>query len=389
MTGFPYTVLQVVPRLGSGGAERTTLEIARAIVAAGGRALVASYGGRLADDIVRAGGEIMEMPVHRKDPFSIVASARAIEQLLRREEVSLVHARSRAPAWSALLAARRTGIPFVTTFHGIHPADLPLKRWYNSVLVKGDAVIANSRFTGERILADYVLPPGRLKIIHRGADIRHFSPENVDSDRLKNIDRQFGASRIEGAVRFLLPARLTQWKGQSLAVEAVSLLNSKVNAGKAADLRLVLCGGAQGDGQFETALRAEINKRGVRDMVQLVGECADMPAAYAWADAVIAPSLRPEPFGRVAVEAGAMAKPLAAADHGGFTETVVHGETGLLVEPGDAKALAGAIERLSNDAELRDRMGQAGQARVRAIYSSDAMCDATLSVYKELLGRGV
>jgi glycosyltransferase involved in cell wall biosynthesis len=164
-------------------------------------------------------------------------------------------------------------------------------------------------------------------------------------------------------------------------------LKSEVNAGKAPALRLVLCGGAQGDQRFETALRAQIDQRGVRDMVNLVGECADMPAAYAVADAVIAPSLRPEPFGRTVVEAGAMGKPVAAAAQGGFCETVVEEKTGLLFEPGREDALADAMLRLAADGTFRDGLGEAGRARVRAVYSAAAMCDATLNVYRELLER--
>ncbi len=388
MTSFPYTILQVVPRLGSGGAERTTAEMAAAIVEAGGRALVASYGGRLEADITRAGGEFIEAPVHRKDPASILANGRMLARIIRKRGVDLIHARSRGPAWSAAAAARRTGLPLVTTFHGAHSADNAFKRWYNSSLVKGDAVIANSRFTGERIAADYGVGPDRLKVIPRGADLKVFNPQAVSADRVKDIDAAWGGDSKGAALRFVLPARLTPWKGQSLAIEAAGLLQGQVSAGKTPSLRLVLCGGAQGEQRYEARLRAQIDERGVRDMIQLVGECADMPAAFAWSDAVIAPSLRPEPFGRVAVEAGAMGKPVIAAAHGGFAETVVDDETGILFEPGSATALAGAIARLAGDGALRDRLGDAAAARVRAVYSTQAMCDATINVYRSLLGRG-
>lgn len=388
MTSFPYTILQVVPRLGSGGAERTTAEIAAAVVEAGGRALVATQGGRLEDEITRAGGEIIHTPVHRKDPASILANAGAIARIVRSRGVNLVHARSRGPAWSAAVAARRTGVPLVTTFHGAHSADNPIKRWYNSALVKGDTVIANSRFTGERIAADYRIDPDRLKIIPRGADLSVFNRGAVSAARINQLVEQWAIDTDEDRVQFLLPARLTPWKGQALAIEAAGLLKSQVDAGKMQAFRLVLCGGAQGEQNYESALRAQIDERGVRDMVQLVGECADMPAAIAWSDAVIAPSQRAEPFGRVVVEAGAMAKPAIAAAHGGFLETIVDDETGLLFEPGSATALAAAMARLAGDRATRVRLGDAAAARVRAVYSTEAMCDATLNVYKELLGRG-
>ena len=388
MTSFPYTILQVVPRLGSGGAERTTAEIAAAIVEAGGQALVATGGGRLEDEIARAGGEVIHAPVHRKDPASILANAGALARLVRTRGVDLVHARSRGPAWSAAMAARRAGVPLVTTFHGAHSAGNPIKRWYNSALVKGDTVIANSRFTGERIAADYRIDSDRLKIIPRGADVSIFSREAVSAARINQLGDGWTNDNAGREMRFLCPARLTPWKGQMLAIEAAGLLKSEVDAGKTPAFRLVLCGGAQGEKTYESALRAQIDERGVRDMVQMVGECADMPAAMAWSDAVIVPSTRPEPFGRVAVEAGAMAKPVIAAAHGGFLETVVDDETGILFEPGSAPALAEAMARLAGDRTARERFGDAAAARVRALYSTQAMCDATLNVYKELLGRG-
>lgn len=389
VTGFNHTILQVIPRLGSGGAERTTVEIASAIVEAGGRALVVSQGGRLADEIARAGAEVIAMPVHRKDPVSIWANAGKLHRLIKGRGVDLIHARSRAPAWSAMLAAKRTGIPFVTTFHGAHSAKGPFKRWYNSVLVKGEAVIANSHYTAQRIAADYDLAPALLTIIQRGADLRRFSPQAVSADRGEMVNAHFDGENPCDAVRFLLPARLTPWKGQGLAIDAAAILKTKVNAGKALNLKLVLCGGAQGSSAYEADLRARIDERGVRDMVQLVGEYADMPAAYAWSDAVIAPSLRAEPFGRVAVEAGAMGKPVIASAAGGFLETIVDDETGVLFESGNADALASAMERLATDESVRRRMGAAGAARVSALYSAEAMCDATLQVYRKLLVQKV
>ncbi len=388
MSSFSYTILQVVPRLGAGGAERTTAEMAGAIVEAGGRALVASQGGRLEADISRAGGEFIEAPLHRKDPASILSNARVLARIIREQGVDIIHARSRGPAWSAAAAARRTGAPLVTTFHGAHSAGNVIKRWYNSSLVKGDAVIANSRFTGDRIVADYGVGPDRLKIIPRGADLIAFNPLSVSDDRINLLTAGWNGAIDGEALRFALPARLTPWKGQSLAIEAIALLKEQVSAGKLPALRLVLCGGAQSEQRYEARLRAQIEEFGVGDMVQLVGECADMPAAYAWSDAVIAPSLRAEPFGRVAVEAGAMGKPVVAAAHGGFIETVIDGETGLLFEPGSAPALAAAIGKLAESQALRTRLGDGAAARVRAVYSTAAMCDATLNVYRDLLGRG-
>lgn len=393
MSRFDHTILQVVPRLDSGGAERTTLEIAGAVVRAGGRALVVSEGGRFAAEIERTGGEVVIAPAASKNPLTIWRNGRMLARLIAERGVSLIHARSRAPAWSALAAARKTGVPFVTTYHGAYRAAGPLKRLYNSSMLRADLVIANSRFTAERILEGGFENPQRLRVIPRGADLTLFNPNRMNEARVKKLTAQWGLDDGDGKFRLLLPARLTPWKGHEVAVEAAALLKNNLvknadGSGKASGLTLVFCGGAQGRDAYEQTLRALIEERGVRDMIHFVGECADMPAAYAWADAVLAPSTRPEAFGRTAVEAGAMARPAVASDHGGARETVIEGENGFLIPPGDAAALAAAIERLATmEPEARALMGQKGRARAASVYSSAAMCDATLRVYSELLDR--
>jgi len=178
-------VLQIVPSLNAGGAERTTLDIARALVANGFRALVASEGGRLESELIRCGGELIRMPVARKSLHTIISNAGAIANVIRRENVLLVHARSRAPAWSALIAARRTKIPFVTTYHGVYNGKTRLKRWYNSIMARGDAVIANSEWTGSHILSTYRFQPKHLTIIPRGVDLVKFDPASVEPERIE------------------------------------------------------------------------------------------------------------------------------------------------------------------------------------------------------------
>ncbi|MEM9495574.1 MAG: glycosyltransferase family 4 protein [Pseudomonadota bacterium] len=393
MTSGPI-VLQVVPKLDAGGAERTTLEMTRAIVAAGGKAFVASHGGRLAADIEAAGGRNVQMPVHSKAPLQWWLNAGRLADLIRREKIDIVHARSRAPAWSALWAARRTGAAFVTTYHGAYRAKNALKRFYNSSMIRGDKVIANSRFTAASIRAQYDLPEDRLVVIPRGADLQEFNPARVNEARVARLVENWGlkpGNRSTGAgLRVLLPARISEWKGHRVAIEAVSLLRRATKPGGASglggDLTLVFAGGAHGAGDFLTVLRAFVEQSGVLDMVHFVGDCADMPAAYRWSDVVLAPSTRPEAFGRVAVEAGAMGKPVIAADHGGAAETVIDGETGFLTAPGDAGALADAILAVhALDEGGRARIGEQARARVASLYSTRAMCDATLRVYEGLM----
>lgn len=387
MTRFEKTVIQIVPRLDAGGAERTTLEIAEAVVRAGGRALVVSEGGRLEEAIRNAGGEIFHARAASKNPLTIWANAGVLAELIRREKADLVHARSRAPAWSALWAARRTGVPLVTTYHGAYNAGGSFKRLYNSSMLRGDRVIANSHFTAGRILALGGVDPGRLCVIPRGVDLGLFDPRKVSSDRVRALAAGWGLGENSG-LRLLLPARLTAWKGHETAIAAIAKLKARAPTGQGSALSLVFCGGAQGKPDYEHRLRAMVNERGVRDMVHLVGDCADMPAAYAWADAVLAPSIRPEAFGRVAVEAGAMGKPVIASDHGGSRETVIDGETGFLVPPGDAEALAEAISRLAAlPPEAREMTGEKARARAASVYSSAAMCEATLGAYRALLAE--
>lgn len=389
MTRFQSTILQVIPRLDSGGAERTCLEIASAISRAGGQAIVVSAGGRLASEIENAGGEVVIAPVDSKNPAMIMANAARLSRLIRDRGVHLIHARSRAPAWSALRAARRTGIPYVATYHGAYSAGGPMKRLYNSSMLRADRIIANSHFTESRILASNPDIAERLRVIPRGVDIDLFDPKKVSRERVNQLSADWGVGENRG-LKILLPARLTPWKGHETAIAALESLEQSPETrdatGQGPGLTLVFCGGAQGRRDYERRLRAMIDERGVRAMVHMVGDCADMPAAYAWADIVLAPSIKPEAFGRVVVEAGAMGKPVIAADHGGARETIIEGETGLLVEPGDADALGLAIGRLRNQsAESRLRMGEIARERAASVYSSAAMCDATLGVYRELL----
>jgi len=388
MNRFDKTIIQVIPRLDAGGAERTTLEIAAAVAGAGGRAIVVTAGGRLIPEIERAGGEVMIAPVHSKNPLTIWANAGLLARLIAEKRADLIHARSRAPAWSALWAARRTETPFVTTYHGAYKAAGPMKRLYNSSMLRGDRVIANSQFTAGRIIAASGVDPARLTVIPRGVDLEVFDPARVAPDRIDKLVRGWGLGEKNG-YRLLMSARLTSWKGHLVAIAAISELLARRRAlgatGQDPGLTLVFCGGAQGNGEFERRLRTSIDERGVRDMVHLVGDCADMPAAYAWADAVLAPSLRPEAFGRAAVEAAAMGKPVIASNHGGARETIVDGKTGFLVEPGNASALADAIAKLAAMApEECTAIGAHARARAGEKFSARAMCDATLALYRDV-----
>ncbi len=378
----PPVILQVLPSLQAGGVERGTIEMARAIVAAGGVALVASAGGRLVPQLERAGATHLALDLMTKDPLSIWLNAGRLARLIRRHRVDLVHARSRGPAWSARIASRRTGTAFVTTWHGVYREGGPLKRRYNAVMASGDRVIAISRYVAERIAGPYRVGPDRLRTIPRGADTASFDPDAVRGDRIHALARQWSVP--DGAAVILLPARVTAWKGHALLLDALALLCAD---DPVRDWVCVLVGpSAGGRGSFGHALLAQAERLGLRARLRFAGHCADMPAAYGLADIVVVPSLQPEPFGRAVVEAQAMRRVVLAAAHGAALETVEHGVTGYLFPPGDAAALASLLRHaLSLSPGQRCWLGDNARASVLSGYTSAAMQAATLDVYDELL----
>ena len=374
-------ILQIVPALDTGGAERTTIDIARALKATGWTALVATRGGRLAPELAEAGGELIRMRVDSKNPRTIWGNAAELVRLIRERNISLVHARSRAPAWSALLAARRCRIPFVTTYHGIYQAKGPLKRWYNSVMAKGDVVIANSHWTAEHVRATYA--PKRLVTIPRGIDLKHFDPATVDADRVTALYARWHVQENERLV--LLPGRLSRWKGQLILLEAVAELQ-KTNR-LPHGVRVVIGGDAQKRDLYREELKEAVTRFELHGVASIEDHIEDMPAAYCAADIVVSASTDPEAFGRVPPEAGAMGKPVIATDHGGARETVLNGKTGLLVLPGDARALADALaDLLVRPKDELAAMGSKGRAHIVQSFSLERMCAETLAVYRELLG---
>jgi len=374
-------ILQVIPALDAGGAERTAIDIARALARDGWRALLASAGGRMEPQLGDAGGELFRLPLDSKAPHQIVRNVARLGNLIRRENVRLVHARSRAPAWSALIAAQRARIPFVTTYHGIYNASNVFKRFYNSVMVKSDAIIANSQWTADHIARQHGIRPERIIVIHRGVDLEEFDPAGVSPDRVASLRAQWKAPADK--IVILLPGRLTRWKGQLVFIAALAQLRREGGLG---DVKAVIAGDAQGRDNYLDELRRAIAADGMQDFMRVVPHVTDMPAAYLAGDIVVSASTDPEAFGRVAAEAGAMGRVVVATDHGGARETVLADRSGLLVQPGDAAALAAALRTLlRKTAEQRERMGEAGRAHVRANFSLTRMCADTVALYRALL----
>jgi glycosyltransferase involved in cell wall biosynthesis len=375
---FRATILQVLPALDTGGVERGTVDIAGAIVAHGGRALVTSNGGRLVPQLERCGAEHITLPLDRKSPVAIWRNSHRLARLAQREQVSLIHARSRAPAWSALLAARRLGLPFVTTYHGAYGHSPALKRAYNSVMVRGDAVIAISEYIRAYILKHHPeTDPAKITVIPRGVDLNAFNPATISASTLTVLRREWRLPE-DGRPVILLPARPSRWKGIDVALAALARLPSR-------HWHAVLLG-CTGTPYAET-LVADAAALGIRDHVTFAPPTDAMPAAYRIADVVLSPATKPEAFGRIAIEAQAMGRPVIATDHGGAKETIRDGVTGWLVPPSDAEALALRLTDLLA-LETEERYALAVAARHQAeTFSLEIMTTSTLSLYMGLLQK--
>jgi glycosyltransferase involved in cell wall biosynthesis len=369
-------VLQVLPALISGGVERGTVEITEAIVRAGGTALVASAGGPMVAAVERAGGRHIRLPLMTRDPVNILVNARKLARVIEVNGVGLVHARSRAPAWSAWIAGRRTGTPFVTTYHGAYSEGFPFKRLYNSVMARGDRVIAISDFIARLIAERHGVGRERVRVIPRGVDPAIFDPALVTGDRVDKLARAWRVP--DGAYTVVLPGRLSGWKGHSVVLEAVAKLNR-------ADICCVFVG--RGKRRAAARLTAHAETLGIATQLRIVGHVDDMPAAMMLSDVVVHASVEPEGFGRVVIEAQAMGRPVIASDLGGPAETVENGVTGWLVVPGDVDQLAATIHyALALDDDARAALGAQAREAVLERYTTWAMQDATVAVYAELLG---
>ena len=370
-------ILQVVPKLWSGGVERGTVEIVQAITGDGGRALVASEGGPLVAAVTASGGRHFTLPLASKNPLRILRNATRLARLIRDEKVQLVHARSRAPAWSALLATRRTGARFLTTYHAPYDESRPGKRSYNAVMARGERVIAISQYIADLLRERHGILSGHIRVIPRGVDPAAFDPDAVAPERLTQLRQEWRVP--EGGRVVLLPGRLARWKGHGVLIDALRWVRTS-------RLTCVFAGPLEDRDRFTGELKRQAEAVGVALSLRFAGQCDDMPAALMLADIVVNASTAPEGFGRTVIEAQAMARPVIATDHGGAVETVEHGVTGWRVPPGDPMALAVAIDQVFGlGAEALQAVGRCARASVLARYTTAAMQKATLAVYSELL----
>ena len=394
------TILQILPALNSGGVERGTVDIAIAAAKAGYNSLVASSGGPMVAQLEAAGIKHITMPLDSKNPWRVYKNMEDLVYLIADENIDLLHARSRMPAWSAYLASKKTGCHFVTTFHGhysntIHikiPEKItekighdiefnlkfPPKKIYNSIMTKGERVIAVSQFIADHIREKYKAPLENIRVIPRGVDLNYFDPAKVTDDRVAALKEQWRITEDWPVI--LLPGRITRWKGQEFLLRTLTRIEKY-------PFYCVICGDSTGHETYYSEIMNQMMQSRLEKKVRIIGPTNDMPAAYKLASVVVSASIEPEAFGRVAAEAQAMGKPVVATNLGGSRETVVHGETGRLVDIYTTEDMAEGLKRgvMLSDT---DKAGLALKNRKHIVdnFSLDTMLNKTMEVYKEVLG---
>jgi glycosyltransferase involved in cell wall biosynthesis len=350
--------------------------VARGLINSGHRAIVISSGGRLVSDLERIGATHIERNIQSKNPITILQNAVWLKQLVEKEKIDILHTRSRAPAWSALIAAHKTNVPMITTYHAAYKARSAIKKYYNSVMVRGIRVIAISQLIKSHIEREYGCAD-KIRLILRGIDTKNFTRGAVTVDRIEALRNAWGVDSTTRLI--LLPARLSPIKGQDVAIKAMAMLRDITN------LTLVIIGDDQGRTEYRQKLMQLISNLGLGARVKLVHHCAYMPAAYAAAHLVLAPSLVPEGFGRVPIEAMAMGIPVIASNSGGFAETIRDGENGWLAPTGDVMEWADKMRKIfamPHDA-LAPLLTHA-IAEVNTKYTTAKMVSDTLAVYAEV-----
>ena len=374
-----YSVLQVLPHLNSGGLVSGAIEVSEALQKSGMRSFVASEGGRREREIIRTGGKVFNFSLGSKNPLIIFLNIYKLSRIIKKYKINIIHARSRAPAWSAYFAAKKMGIPFVTTFHGTYSIQNNLKKKYNSVMVKADKVIAISSFINKHILSNYKVDQEKIVTVHRGINIEKFDYLKVSNERLIAFSKKFNIP--EDSFVILLPGRITRWKGHILLIEAISKL-------KRSDIICLFVGDLQGRNKYFAELNKTIDKFKLKNNFRIIANQSDMSVIYKLSDVVVSASLEPEAFGRVVAEAQAMGRPTIAVNHGGGPEIIIDGETGWLFRPGDANDLAEKINKALNlNIDDRKKMSVKAIERAKLNFNNEMMCAKKLNIYAELINK--
>ena len=377
-------VLQVIPKLGYGGAETGCYDIAHYLPENGCKSFIVTSGGELTKFINKEKVKLIKLPVQSKNPLLIIFNTLALIFIIIFNNISIVHARSRAPAWSCLFATKITRRKFVTTFHGTYNFNNKIKKFYNSIMVKSNLIIAGSNFIFSHIknnYSDYLDIKNKLLVIFRGINVDYFDPTTKTEIEEKKLLKNWGI--VENKKIILLPGRLTSWKGQELFLEAINMVN--IQLGYEAFYAVIL-GSDQGRDLFKKKLIRLSEQYRMTKQVKFIDHCKDMALAYKVSDIIISASIEPEAFGRVAVEAQSMEKVIIASDIGGSNETVIDEKTGYLFEAGNANSLSKKILKVLNlDDTTIKTIGTEGRKNIVNKFNVEKMCFSTYSEYKKLI----
>jgi len=378
-------VLQVIPKLGFGGAETGCYDLAHYLAEQDCKSLLITSGGQLLKHVRRDKVKVIRLPVQSKNPIIIFINSIIIFFILLIYNIDIVHARSRAPAWSCLWACFFSRKKFVTTFHGTYNFSGKFKYFYNSVMVRSKLIIGGSNFIFNHINENYQKylnsKKKKLMVIFRGINLEYFNTSNVSDKKLNILKASWKIDKKNFII--LLPGRLTRWKGQEMFIESLSLLKEEHNK---TNFHAIILGSDQGREVYSKTLSLLVERYRLKEKITFINSCKEMPLAYKLSDLVISSSIEPEAFGRVAVEAQAMKKPVVASDIGGSTETVLNGKSGLFYRYNDQKDLAKAINKIMEmDKESLSLMGEQGRRNVEKKFNVDQMCQTTFTEYKKLI----
>jgi len=377
-------VLQVIPKLGYGGAETGCYDIAHYLSENNCGSFIATSGGELLKFVNKKKVKVFRLPVHSKNPLLVIMNFILLVGIILLHNISIVHARSRAPAWSCFLATKVTGRKFVTTFHGTYNFQNNLKKFYNSVMVRAHLIIAGSNFIFSHIkenYTNYIDAKKKLLVIFRGINVDYFDPTTkLDNDE-KKLLKEWQIEKDKKII--LLPGRLTGWKGQEVFIEAINLVNTEL--GYEAFYAVIL-GSDQGRDLYKKKLIRLTEQYRLINQVKFIDHCKDMALAYKVSDIVVSASIEPEAFGRVAVEAQSMERPIIASNIGGSNETIIDEKTGFLFESNNAKSLSVKILKvLSMDEPSLQSIGKEGRKNIIQKFNVEKMCFSTYSEYKRIL----
>lgn len=370
-------ILQVLPELLTGGVERGTVDISKELVKKNFKSVVISSGGPLASIIENQGGIHYTLPLKSKNPISIYRNITKIRKIIRKEKVSLVHARSRAPAWSAYFAAKQENVPFVTTFHGFYKFSNSLKKWYNSIMTKGFVVIAVSEFIKDHILENYNVPVDHIQVIHRGVDPDQFKPEKISFQRMNQVIQKYNLP--DDKVILCLPGRISRWKGHDLLIKALNILPK----GK---FHCIFAGDYKKNNRYYTSLVDLVSKLDLSEHCTFTGNSKDIQTIYKLSDIIISASKEPEAFGRIAIEGQAMCKIVIASNIGGSKETIKNGKTGFLFENNNVEDLADKINSITKLTPKQIvAIGKTAREHVKTNFSLKKMLSKTLKLYQQVM----